>query len=445
MTRILLIALMAATTWGTQPHTQIDEDALLAVRYPFQGAVQAVERVQAEIDTVHKLWYLSYMGATIGDGVEMVSRADAAALRMQIFDAKHGAGIALVRELAAQNPDSGPISELAAWLDVLLFEAGRMSEDAPRWAEIAHGLGGTDMSTWQAAFAPMLAPEESIPMPAATGGTVTEADGYRIHTFTTSDDFVVTEGGDFEYLVVAGGGGGGGPRENYGRGGGGGAGGLLNDTINLSPDTYPIVIGAGGNGGGEASNGGKGSDSTAFGLTAEGGGGGGRRTTRSMATAGGSGGSGGGGGGGSAGGGTGGAGTAGQGYAGGNNGLADARAGGGGGAGGVGEDGGVDGSTSGGDGGDGLQINITGTPTYYAGGGGGGQGGSGGLGGGANANASATANTGGGGGGANASGAAGNGGSGIVIVRYLMGGPGAGRQYRPFTPPLSEIFRGAFQ
>jgi hypothetical protein len=40
----------------------------------------------------------------------------------------------------------------------------------------------------------------------ATGGTVTYADGYTIHTFEESDDFVVYYPGDIEYLVVAGGG-----------------------------------------------------------------------------------------------------------------------------------------------------------------------------------------------------------------------------------------------
>jgi hypothetical protein len=47
----------------------------------------------------------------------------------------------------------------------------------------------------------------------ATGGTITEAGGYRYHTFTTSDDFEVTSlgstDGSIEYLIVAGGGGGG--------------------------------------------------------------------------------------------------------------------------------------------------------------------------------------------------------------------------------------------
>jgi len=43
----------------------------------------------------------------------------------------------------------------------------------------------------------------------ATGGTITDADGYRIHVFTSPGSFVVSGVGDVEYLVVAGGGGGG--------------------------------------------------------------------------------------------------------------------------------------------------------------------------------------------------------------------------------------------
>ena len=41
----------------------------------------------------------------------------------------------------------------------------------------------------------------------ATGGAVTEIDGYRIHTFTTvgNNTFIVTNSGLVEYLIVAGG------------------------------------------------------------------------------------------------------------------------------------------------------------------------------------------------------------------------------------------------
>ena len=57
----------------------------------------------------------------------------------------------------------------------------------------------------------------------ATGGTVTTSGNYKIHTFTGTGAFVVSDAGNqggVDYLVVAGGGGGGG-----GYGGGGGAGG----------------------------------------------------------------------------------------------------------------------------------------------------------------------------------------------------------------------------
>ena len=60
------------------------------------------------------------------------------------------------------------------------------------------------------------------PISAATGGTVTTSGDYKIHTFTTSGDFVVTAAdATVEVLVVAGGGSGG---AYYG--GGGGAGGM---------------------------------------------------------------------------------------------------------------------------------------------------------------------------------------------------------------------------
>ena len=57
----------------------------------------------------------------------------------------------------------------------------------------------------------------------ATGGTITTDGDFKVHTFTGSSTFTVTQLGDdgtVEYLVIAGGGGGG-PRG----GGGGGAGG----------------------------------------------------------------------------------------------------------------------------------------------------------------------------------------------------------------------------
>ena len=275
----------------------------------------------------------------------------------------------------------------------------------------------------------------------ASGGTVTYADGYTIHTFTTDDDFMVYSGGDVEYLIVAGGGGGG--------SGGGGAGGLLTGSITLTAGTYAITVGPGGAGGGGGGNNAKddpfsGTDSTALGYTADGGGkGGGGNASSRVGSDGGSGG---------------GhgydnnsstrtSGTSGQGNGGGRAGRSGlGGAGGGGGAGGAGNDGF---EIYGGNGGIGVQSSITGTATYYAGGGGGGlnqndnttytrpsgetYGGFGGQGGGGagttygyssggtSVNAeNGTDNTGGGGGGTDPElNTGGDGGDGIVIIRYL--------------------------
>jgi hypothetical protein len=86
----------------------------------------------------------------------------------------------------------------------------------------------------------------------ASGGDVAEINGYRIHTFTSSGDFVIQSGkAILELLVVSGGGGG----ADYGGGGGGG----LVEQISVEatlPGTYPVVVGAGGAAGaiGEASS-----------------------------------------------------------------------------------------------------------------------------------------------------------------------------------------------
>jgi hypothetical protein len=243
----------------------------------------------------------------------------------------------------------------------------------------------------------------------ATGGTITNVNGYTIHTFTSSGTFTILGNTTAEVLVVAGGGGG--STTTYC--GGGGAGGLLHTTsYSLTTGTINVTIGNGGSPGG-----GNGGNSVFGSLTAIGGGYGG-----GPSQAGGAGGSGGGGGHAGA---VGGAGTAGQGYAGGTGYNASSASGGaGGGASGVGANGVV--NSGGSHGGDGLQFDISGTPTYYAGGGAGGvenggyPSGTGGLGGGgrgrgaSGAATSGTPNTGGGGGG----GGSGAGGSGIVIVRY---------------------------
>lgn len=266
----------------------------------------------------------------------------------------------------------------------------------------------------------------------ATGGSITDSNGYRYHTFNGSGTFRVTLAGypsaTVEYLVIAGGASGG-----RGCGGGGGAGGYITGSTSVSAQDYSIVIGAGGAGHqGTSVKGINGNDSSAFGQTAIGGGGGGSylgdwSIAPYPALSGGSGG------------GAsamkddpGGAGTPGQGNRGGTavNSTSGAY-GGGGGAGGIGGAGGT-GSSNGGTGGAGL--------TWFdgvarGGGGGGSNSGSqskpggtasagGSPGGSAGANSlDATANTGGGSGGTgfNQSGAiVGAGGSGIVVIRYLL-------------------------
>ena len=273
----------------------------------------------------------------------------------------------------------------------------------------------------------------------ASGGSVTFDGDYRVHTFTSSGNFIVPSSHSFEILIVAGGGGGG-----LHSGGGGGAGGLLyygaetpktpnGAAQTLSAATYTVTIGAGGAGSGGqyqavAGNGANGANSVFNSLTAIGGGGGGT-AGGSVPIVGSNGGSGGGGSRDRAGG----SGTSGQGFGGGYMGSVTSLypGGGGGGAGAAGTNGT---SSLAGNGGVGLQYSISGTATYYAGGGGGnlqgsstavppnGTGGAGGGGNGANTGdgIAGTPNTGGGGGGNryNTTGG-GAGGSGVVIVRYL--------------------------
>ena len=257
---------------------------------------------------------------------------------------------------------------------------------------------------------------------------------YKVHTFTSgTNNFVVTTGGDVEYLVVAGGGAGG--SANAGNGGGGGAGGMLTGTFsNLSTGTYPAVVGVGGavgtNGTSSSNQGGNGGTSSINSISATGGGAGGYYPSTNAR----SGGSGGGGGQNNTGGIGGGAnsGTSGQGHAGGKYIVNINSGGGGGGASQVG----ADALYEGGHGGDGLQSYISGTLSHYSGGGGGSSHGGkgstnlpiGGLGGGGMGNynlsgtvqggVNGTANTGGGGGGAGENSSMSSGGSGIVIVRY---------------------------
>jgi len=287
---------------------------------------------------------------------------------------------------------------------------------------------------------------QQSPYVTATGGTVSNTGDYRIHTFNSSSNFVVSDAGTgvptsgkVDYMVIAGGGGGGSDA-----GGGGGAGGYRESagtdtgsytvsplgsgvpSITVTAQTYPITVGGGGGSNSRGSNsifstitstgGGSGPGTNPGGERPGGSGGGGRYTTP---------------------GGTGNTPPVSppQGNPGGNS-IPPAGAFGGGGGGGATAPGSTTNPSGAGNGGAGATSNINGTGTTRAGGGGGGGGnpsgstvGGSGVNGGApgrNYNdatpgPSATANT-GGGGGAGADGAApkngGNGGSGLVILRY---------------------------
>jgi hypothetical protein len=277
--------------------------------------------------------------------------------------------------------------------------------------------------------------------------------GYTVYVFGGSGSFngtaVPNSTFNVSYLIVGGGGGGGyGANTSTGNafigGGGGGAGGLLTNygsgpTMTLKLNTsYNLTVGLGG---AASTNGQNSTFGPANGpqLIAVGGGGGGNNGMDGAN--------------GGSGGGAGstnvfnstvklpGNGTSGQGYAGGTGdpGILQSSSGaGGGGAGAAGHIPGAVNSngvlmTVGGNGGIGLSNQITGTPTYYAGGGGGGsatnvsQGGQGGGGNGSNSSVSSSggfsagglpgmSGTGGGGGGGANNG--GMGGSGIIIIRF---------------------------
>jgi len=265
----------------------------------------------------------------------------------------------------------------------------------------------------------------------ATGGTITNISGYRVHRFTSgTSTFTITCGGttSVEYLVVAGGASGGSSKASWGGAGGGGAGGYLAGTMSATQGTgYTATVGAGGVSRAINTNlaGANGGNSVFSSFTAIGGGGGGfgGGPGQSVAVAGGSGGG--------AGytpnfgpywcyaGGA--AGTAGQGNAG--AGVPSCDGSGGAGGGGAGGSGGFRGAGYlGGVGGAGTASSITGTAITYSRGGQGGD-----PDGNLNNNVpespagitDGAANTGNGGTGAAAQTVrSGAGGSGVVIVRY---------------------------
>jgi hypothetical protein len=248
---------------------------------------------------------------------------------------------------------------------------------------------------------------------APTGGTITTYGSYRVHTFTSTANFVAGGALTADVLVVAGGGGGG--AANGGDGGGGGAGGMIvSSGFSVSSGTYSVTVGGGGAGSTSGAAGSNGANSVFSSLTAIGGGGGGSGYTAAN-----SGGSGGAPGSNGSNQGATGAGTAGQGNAGFRDNGGEGTGGGGAGATGA----------SNGDGGAGLVNTFkTGSNTTYAGGGGGGRDGrntSGGSGGGGNGhstsgNTAGATNTGGGGGASGGSANGRAGGSGIVVIRYAI-------------------------
>jgi hypothetical protein len=147
---------------------------------------------------------------------------------------------------------------------------------------------------------------------AATGGCISTCGNFKIHTFNSDANFVVSNAGNPEgsntvdYLVVAGGGGGG-----VCMGGGGGAGGYRESSgaasgsytrsplgacvsaLPVSASTYPITVGAGGAGStspcsaNPTPKGTPGSTSTFSTISSAGGGGGGSRNYGHLGLAGG--------------------------------------------------------------------------------------------------------------------------------------------------------------
>jgi hypothetical protein len=279
-----------------------------------------------------------------------------------------------------------------------------------------------------------IAVNDEVPTPeyiSATGGTTANSGDYKIHTFNSSSNFVVSsvgnQGSIASYLVVAGGGGAG---QNHGAGGGAGGfreGRASGESYTVSPlnapagitlaaATYPITVGGGGSGGADSADG----NNSVFSTITSAGGGQGGSNNGDPHKPGGPGGSGGG----SKGGFTAGSGNTPpvsppQGNNGGTGHPGDDGQGGGGGATAAGTPGSS--QPGGGPGGAGGTTHISGSPVAYAGGGGGnantGPEGTGGTGGGGNASqsggTSGTSNTGGGG-----AAAVGHGGSGVVIIRY---------------------------
>ena len=148
-------------------------------------------------------------------------------------------------EPAADTNPSGGVGTL--WLRTSTGEmycCTDASTDDNVWTNIGEGTG------------------QQPPISAATGGTVTTDGDYKVHTFNSSSNFVVTTSdADVEYLVIAGGGAGCAGHGSGGSGAGGGAGGYRTaGSFSISNQTYSIVVGAGASGSSSGTHGADGSD-----------------------------------------------------------------------------------------------------------------------------------------------------------------------------------------
>ena len=385
----------------------------------------------------------SSLGGNGGDGIsDDITGEDV------IYAAGGGGGRTVVTPSATNNAGSGGSGGIGGNGSCMSTDAGKHGGKGRDGTGSGGGGGsGQANSLGGAGGSGIVVIRYSVPSDPVVpkGATVTEVDGEKVYSFTDTNSvgkLVLSRAAKVDVLVVGGGGAGAnavGAGQFQGGAGGGGAGGFVERSgLLLNAGTYTIMVGAGGISPSTLNPGGNGGDSSVASgsgviLRALGGGGGGIKSAGS---------SGGSGGGGSR---TGGGGSAtqpsstwgGYGYDGGN-GASYQAGGGGGGAGGLGSA--TAGSNKGGAGGQGRSSDITGTPTYYAGGGGGGSrtgtGGAGGIGadesdvlggvgGGANNAGSGKDGTGSGGGGGSNTSKGGNGGSGIVIIRvkYVMPEP----------------------
>lgn len=361
---------------------------------------------------------LAYQGNTTSFGTPAVTR--------NLTVTKAGTGTGTVTAGSAINCGSTCSSIYDDGAAVSLSAVAGSGSNFSSWSGDCSGSGSCNVT--MSADRNVTANFQTSPM-SATGGAITFAGGYTIHTFTNPNDtFVVNSPGTVEYLIVGGGGGGG--RTG---GGGGGGGGFVASSASITNGTYPITVGAGGAGSQTSVNGSNGGSSTFNGISALGGGGGGTDTNDGVSGA-----SGGGAGADSSvscGGGTL-TNTGGTGNPGGNGGRgyracgSRVNGGGGGGAGGGGNNATI---SKAGNGGAGLSSSISGVSVSYAGGGGGGAnstvpdvngfgaggGGNGSIGAGTASTAGVDGRGGGGGGGEGSPSYGARGGSGVVIIRYL--------------------------